>query len=111
MRIKLQAGLHLCKLVGYAVRTAPLRFGSRFRCARRTLRFLRLNLGRGHAFRSRAALTDTSPADSCACCRDPGENSGLADAVLHDIVIAIGNAFVCTLIFQDVGMLPDSIAQ
>jgi len=111
MRIKVRAGLLLCQLVGYAARTAHPRFGGRFRCARRTLRFLRLNRGRGYAFRAGAALTSTKSADSCACSRDPGENCGSADSVLHVVVIAIGNAFVCTLIFQDVGMVPDSIAQ
>jgi len=59
--ITVQAGGWLRKIVGYAVRTAHLQLPGQLRCARRTLRFLHSNRSSGHAFRSRAALMNTSP--------------------------------------------------
>ncbi len=58
--ITVQAGLHLRKTVGCAVRTRTGSPTDDSRCARRTLRLLRLNLSYGYAFRSRAALTNTT---------------------------------------------------
>jgi len=57
--ITVQASLLLHEIVGCAVRTVNLQCAGLFRCARRALRPLRPSCC--YAFRSRAALTNTSP--------------------------------------------------
>ena len=76
MRIKVPAGLYLCKLVGCAVRTGIDHQTEDARCAQRTLRFLGLNRSCCCAFRSRAALTNSSPPAPVGLVRDAGYKGG-----------------------------------
>ena len=55
-----KAGFRVLKIVGCTVRTANLQVVSRFRCARRALRFIYSNGIGSYAFRSSVVLSCTN---------------------------------------------------